>query len=126
MIRNYVRSEWIRIWRWSFVGGGIGVPTAFAALISVFIYSAAEDGSSVGGGPGGGARFTTIAELAAPGGFIIPLATISTLAGIVLLALWALAAATDYGSGLIRILVQAQPNRTNLLSGRSSPSPRLR
>jgi hypothetical protein len=32
--------------------------------------------------------------------------------------LWAIAAATDYGTGLIRILVQAHPNRVTLLAGK--------
>ena len=35
-----------------------------------------------------------------------------------LLVLWAIAAATDYGTGLIRILVQAHPNRVTLLAGK--------
>ena len=35
-----------------------------------------------------------------------------------LLALWAIAAASDYDTGLIRVLVQAQPNRLKLLGGK--------
>ena len=46
MIRNTVRSELIRIWRPSFLLGGIGVMAGFAALISVFIYTAAPDVSA--------------------------------------------------------------------------------
>ena len=42
----------------------------------------------------------------------------SSLAGVVLLALWAMSAAGDYSTGMIRILVQAQPNRVNLLTGK--------
>jgi hypothetical protein len=34
------------------------------------------------------------------------------------LVFWAIAAATDYGTGLIRILVQAHPNRVTLLAGK--------
>ena len=118
MIRNTVRSEWIRIWRWSFILGGIGVTAGFAALVSVFVYTSATDVPS--GTPAAGSRgsFASVADIAQPGGFLTALATVSTLAGIVLLALWAIAAAGDYSSGLIRILVQAQPNRINLLSGK--------
>ena len=36
----------------------------------------------------------------------------------ILLALWAIAVATDYSTGLIRILVQAQPNRIRLMAGK--------
>jgi hypothetical protein len=43
---------------------------------------------------------------------------VSTLAGVILLVLWAIAAATDYGTGLIRILVQAHPNRVTLLASK--------
>jgi ABC-2 type transport system permease protein len=114
-----IRSEWIRIWRWSFVLGGIGLTAAFAALISVFVFTAASDVSDGGAsvGPPGGS-FATAADIAQPGGFLTALATVSTLAGIVLLALWAIAVATDYSTGLVRILVQAQPNRVNLLWGK--------
>ena len=42
----------------------------------------------------------------------------STLAGVILLALWAIAVATDYSTGLIRILTQAHPNRMGLLGGK--------
>ena len=40
------------------------------------------------------------------------------MAGVILLALWAIAMATDYSTGLIRILVQAQPNRVKLMAGK--------
>jgi ABC-2 type transport system permease protein len=114
-----VRSEWIRIWRWSFLLGGIGVTAVFAALISVFVYTAASD-VATGAPPVGPAarRFATVADIAEPGGFLTALATVSTLAGIVLLSLWALAVANDYSTGLIRLLVQAQPNSVNLLFGK--------
>ena len=118
MIRNTVRSEWIRIWQGSFLLGGIGVTAGFAALVSVFVYTAATDVPSEPSAAGLGPGFASIAEIAQPGGFLTALATVSGLAGVVLLALWAIAAAGDYSTGLIRILVQAQPNRINLLSGK--------
>lgn len=110
-----VRSELIRIWRPSFRYGGIGVMVAFAGLISVFIFTSLDDPASAGPGPGG---FTTAADISRPGGFLTALGTTSQLAGIVLLALWAIAAASDYDTGLIRVLVQAQPNRLKLLGGK--------
>ena len=58
------------------------------------------------------------ADVAQPGGFLTALASVSTLAGVVMLALWAIATAGDYSTGMIRILVQAQPNRVNLLGGK--------
>jgi ABC-type transport system involved in multi-copper enzyme maturation permease subunit len=118
VIRDAVRSEWIRIRRGSFLLGGIGVTAGFAALVSVFVYTAATDVPSKPSAGGLGSGFASIADIARPGGFLTALATVSTLVGIVLLALWAIATAGDYSTGLIRILVQAQPNRINLLSGK--------
>ena len=69
---------------------------------------------AIGQGPGS----FTVAQIASPGGFLTALATVSRLAGVILLALWAIAVATDYSTGLIRILVQAQPNRIKLMTGK--------
>jgi ABC-type transport system involved in multi-copper enzyme maturation permease subunit len=119
-MRNIVRSELIRIWRPSFLYGGIGVMAGFAALVSVFIYvSAPTTTAATAQQPGPAAQFAaTVAQIAQPGGFLTALATVSTLAGIILLALWALSAASDYSTGVIRILVQAEPKRIKLLTGK--------
>jgi hypothetical protein len=37
---------------------------------------------------------------------------------VIVLALWAIAAATDYSTGLIRVVVQAYPKRVRLLAGK--------
>jgi hypothetical protein len=71
---------------------------AIPGLVSVFIFTSAENAS--------------------PGGFLTALSTVSRLAGVILLALWAIAVATDYSTGLIRILAPAHPNRTRLLGGK--------
>lgn len=112
-----VRSEFIRIWRPSFRYGGIGVMAGFAALISVFIFTSLDSTTDTAA-PGPGGAFATAADIAQPGGFLAALGTVSDLAGIVLLSLWAIAAASDYDTGLIRVLVQAQPNRLKLLGGK--------
>lgn len=119
-MRRVIRSEWIRIWRPSFLYGGIGVMAGSAALVSAFIFTAAKnvsaDAARVPGPAGRG--FLTVAELAEPGGFLGALGTVGTLAGVVLLALWGIAAAGDYSTGIIRILVQAEPRRLTLLVGK--------
>ncbi|MFW2380843.1 MAG: hypothetical protein ACN4GZ_03720, partial [Acidimicrobiales bacterium] len=111
-----IRSEMIRIWRPTFRYGGIGLMAGFAVLISVFIYTSLD--SSTQAMPPGGAGATTVADIAAPGGMLAALGSIGTLAGIVLLSLWAIATASDYDTGLIRTLVQAQPSRIKLLAGK--------
>jgi ABC-2 type transport system permease protein len=118
-MRNAFRSELIRIWRPSFLFGGIGVMAGFAALISIFIFTSAQQTTiarppAIGQGPGS----YTVAEIASPGGFLTALATVSRLAGVVLLVIWAIAMAGDYSTGLVRILVQAQPARIKLMAGK--------
>jgi len=100
------RSEFIRIWRPAFFYGGYGVMAGFAALVSVFIYTAAKTAPAAPAA-GQGFGFATVAQIASPGGFLTAL-----------LALWAMAVATDYSTGLIRILVQAYPHRMKLLGGK--------
>jgi hypothetical protein len=112
------RSEFIRIWRPAYFYGGFGAMAAFAALISVFIYTAAKTGPSLPSTSPQAAGFATVAQIASPGGFLAPLSVVSRPAGVIVLALWAIAAATDYSTGLIRIVVQAYPKRVPLLAGK--------
>lgn len=118
-MRNVVRSELIRIWRPSFLLGGLGVMALAAGLVSVFIYTSAHNEPPTSGPTGGPSTgIPTVGQIAEPGGFMIALSTVSGLAGLVLLVVWAMAVANDYHSGLIRILVQAQPRRAKLLAGK--------
>jgi hypothetical protein len=112
------RSEFIRIWRPAFFYGGFGLTAAFAALVSIFVFTAAKSGPTVGAPPGQGGGFASVAQIASPGGFLSALSVVSRPVGIILLALWAIAVATDYSTGLIRIVVQAYPKRVNLLAGK--------
>jgi hypothetical protein len=112
------RSEFIRIWRPSYIYGGFGAMAGFSALISVFIYTAAESGPPVPSGSGQAAGFATVAQIASPGGFLAPLSVLSRPAGVIVLSLWAIAVASDYSTGLIRIVVQAYPRRVQLLTGK--------
>lgn len=116
MIR-IVRSELIRIWRPSFQYGGIGAMAGFGAMISILIFTTATDAAPTAQA-GRGRGFMSIAEISEPGGFLTALGTTSQISGLVLLSLWAIAAASDYDTGLIRVLVQAQPNRLKLLTGK--------
>jgi hypothetical protein len=113
------RSEFIRIWRPAFFIGGFCVMAGFAALVSIFIYTAAKSGgASFPPTAGQGAGFATTGQIARPGGFLTALATVSRPAGVVLLALWAIAVASDYSTGMIRVIVQAYPRRIPLMAGK--------
>ena len=109
-----VKSEAIRIARPSFLYGGLGLMVAFTALVSFFVFdSASSGGEAAGPGP-------QVAALALEqaGGFVASLGTVGTMIGLISLAFWALAAASDYETGLIRTMVQAQPSRIRLLVGK--------
>jgi ABC-type transport system involved in multi-copper enzyme maturation permease subunit len=112
------RSELIRIRRPAFLLGGIGLMALFAGIVSIFIYTSAETAPAAPAEAGQGPGAYTVAEIASEGGFLTALPTVSRLAGVILLSLWAIAVATDYSTGLIRILAQAHPNRTSLLGGK--------
>ena len=108
-----IKSELIRLNRPSFIVGGIGLMAGFASITTVLAFSAA--GKS---GVGPGQYIPTEAALASSDGFVSGLALTANIVGIVALAAWAIAVATDYGTGLIRLLVQAEPKRYRLLVGK--------
>ena len=108
-----LKSELIRLSRPSFLAGGIGGMAAFGA-ISTFIGFAAAGKS----GPGPGAYIPSEAALAAPDGYAAGLMLAANVIGIIALSLWAIATASDYSTGLIRLLAQAEPRRWRLIVGK--------
>ena len=73
-------------------------------------------GSLPPGAPG--VAFPTLATMESPSGLMAGLAAASNMFGIVTLSFWAVVTATDYSSGLIRLLVAAEPRRWRLLAGK--------
>jgi len=73
-------------------------------------------GSVPPGAPG--VAFPTLAEMESPSGLMSGLAAASSMFGVVTLSIWAVVTATDYGNGLIRLLVAAEPRRWRLLAGK--------
>jgi len=73
-------------------------------------------GSLPPGAPG--VVFPSLAELEGPAGLTAGLAAAANMFGVVTLSCWAVATATDYGTGLIRLLVAAEPRRWPLLAGK--------
>ncbi len=86
---------------------------ALGALSTVMGFSGA--GTT---GPGPAASFPSEAALASSTGFVSGLGLGSQLMGIVALSLWSIAVASDCRTGLIRLLVQAEPSRIRLLIGK--------
>ncbi|MBN2839996.1 MAG: hypothetical protein JXP37_03460 [Coriobacteriia bacterium] len=109
-----IKSELIRLNRLSFIIGGIGAMAAFGSIATIIGFAAA---GRTGVGPG--AYIPSEAALAASDGFTAGLALAANLIGIIALSLWAIAVASDYSTGLIRLLAQAEPRRWRLLVGKA-------
>ena len=113
MIR-VVRSELTRLANPWLLLGGIGLMTLFGILATVVVFVTAGSGSATLPGT----QNITVSMLEAPDGMFAGLQTFAGMLGIVALVVWAMSATTDVSSGLIRLLVQAEPRRLLLLGGK--------
>jgi len=113
MIRA-IRSELVRLRNPYTLLGGVGLMALLGVVATVIIFIAAGDGPKMGPAQQG----VTVAALEAPDGMFAGLQNTADMLGIVALAIWAVAVTSDYSSGLIRLLVQAEPNRLRLLGGK--------
>ncbi len=109
------RSELVRLLRPRLLLGWFGLVAVFAVLINVVMFSFGA-GQAPAAGPG--VAFPDEATLAGPDGLVAGLSAAASMFGVVTLAFWAIVTATDYSSGLIRLLVVAQPRRWPLLLGK--------
>lgn len=111
------RSELVRLLRPRLLLGWFGLMALFAVLINLVMFSTASGGGDLPpAGPG--VAFPDAAMLESAEGLVAGVAAASSMFGVVTLSFWAIAAATDYSSGLIRLLVAAQPHRCKLLAGK--------
>lgn len=114
---NVVRSELVRLRRPRMLVLWFGLMAVFAVMINMVMFSTVTDGSApAAGGPG--VTFPDLATLASSDGLVAGLSAASSMFGVVTLSFWAMAAASDYSTGLIRLLVSAQPRRWRLLFGK--------
>lgn len=109
------RSEIARLKTPSFTIGGLGLMTVFGLMATAIVLFTVGSGSA--GGPPN-TQGITLQALEASDGMFLPVSNFVGMLGIVALAMWAMAVTSDYSSGLIRLLVQAQPNRLRLLGGK--------
>jgi hypothetical protein len=112
MIRA-IRSELTRLRNPYTLLGGVGLMTVLGGLATIIIFVTADDAPVRAA-----QQSVTVAALESSDGMFIGLQNAADLLGIVALAIWAIAVTTDYSSGLIRLLVQAEPNRLRLLGGK--------
>lgn len=112
-----VRSELTRLRQPRLLVTWLGLMALFAAMVNTVMVTFVSGGGSLPPGAPGVA-FPSLAEMESPSGLMAGLAAASNMFGIVTLSGWALATATDYSSGLIRLLVAAEPRRWRLLAGK--------
>lgn len=113
-ILGAVRSEAKRLNRWTFTGIGAGLIVFFTLMGTSIIFLSESQLGDAPQTPGLGA----VVDLASSQGIVAGLSMAANLIGIVALSLWAAAAASDYSSGWIRVMVQAEPRRWRLLAGK--------
>lgn len=112
-----IRSELVRLRRRGFVIGWFALTAALAALINIVIFQFAGQGTTPpANGPG--VTFPSAAALLDQHGIVAGMAAVSSILGVVTLAFWALSATSDYSTGLVRILVAANPRRAQLIIGK--------
>jgi ABC-2 type transport system permease protein len=112
-----VRSELVRVLRPTLRLIGLGLAATFAVLTTVVTFMTAEPASKESGSAVA-PSFASIEVLQAPGGFFGAFELLARFLGLAVLAIWALSVAGDYSSGFIRMMVQAQPNRRLLFTGK--------
>lgn len=111
-----VRSELVRLRRPGYLIGWFGLTAVFAALINVVMFQVSSQGTGPAEGPG--VSFPPVDTLLSADGIVAGLGAGSSMFGVVTLSFWAIAAASDYSTGLIRILAAAEPRRWLLLLGK--------
>ncbi|MDC7120392.1 hypothetical protein OMK64_02455 [Cellulomonas fimi] len=114
---DVVRSELTRSRRRGVLGAWLGLTALFAAMIVAVIFQLAGDAAAMpAAGPG--VTFPTRETLESASGLMAPLASASSMFGIVTLSFWAVLTATDHSTGLVRLLVAAEPRRWRLIAGK--------
>lgn len=112
-----IRSELTRLRQPRLLISWFGLMALFAVMVNTVMVTFVADGAAMpAAGPG--VTFPTRAELESPSGLMAGLAAASNMFGVVTLSLWAVATASDYSSGLVRLLVAAEPRRWRLLAGK--------
>lgn len=112
-----LRSELTRSSRPGVLGAWFGLTALFTVMIVVVIFQlSAESVGAPAAGPG--VSFPTVETLESAQGIMAPLASASSMFGVVTLAFWAVLTAADHSTGLVRLLVAAQPRRWKLIVGK--------
>jgi ABC-type transport system involved in multi-copper enzyme maturation permease subunit len=110
-----VRSELVRVGQRRTLLIWFGLMALFALMVNAVMSTVVGQPTTL---PTPGATFPTIEQLESPAGLMAGLPAASSMFGIITLSMWAWFTAQDYSSGLIRLLVAAEPRRWRLLAGK--------
>jgi len=113
-----IRSELTRLRQPRLLLAWFGLMALFAILVNTIMVTFVSGGGSLPPGAPG-VTFPTRADMESPSGLMAGLAAASSMFGVVTLSLWAVVTAGDYSSGLVRLLVAAEPRRWRLLAGKA-------
>lgn len=114
---HVVRSELTRLGQRRTLAVWFALMVLFAFMVNTVMASVVTQAG--GNLPTPGVSFPTRDQLESPSGLMAGLSAASSMFGIVTLSLWAWFTAQDYSSGLIRLLVAAEPRRWRLLLGKT-------
>lgn len=114
---NVVRSELTRLAQPRTLLVWFGLMAAFALMVNGVMATVVASANPADL-PSPGVTFPTLAELESASGLLAGLSAASSMFGIVTLSAWAFFTAQDHSSGLIRLLVAAEPRRWRLLGGK--------
>lgn len=105
------RAELRRLLRPGFAGVIAVLVAAFAVMATTVTFAGQFDGPALS---------RVVIDPASSRGLVAGLSNVTSLLGIVMLAAWAAATASDFGTGWIRVMVQAEPRRWALLAGKTT------
>ena len=114
---HVIASELTRVVQLRFLLVWFGLMAAFALMVNA-VMATVVTSASPADLPSPGVTFPTLTELESPSGLVAGLSAASSMFGIVTLSAWAFFTAQDHSSGLIRLLVAAEPRRWRLLGGK--------
>lgn len=109
-----VRSELKRLRRPSVTVAGLGLIALFTLVGTFVVFNSGEGILTASMPPGMGIP----TDVSSARGLVAGVPMSADLIGIVVLSLWAAAAGSDYATGWIRVMVQAEPRRWRLLAGK--------
>jgi hypothetical protein len=112
------RSEMTRLARPRMLATWAALTAIFAALVNSVMFPTVAHDRSAPPTNGPGVVFPTLHRLQSGHGLTAGLGAAASIFGVLTLAMWATATASDYTTGMVRVLVAAQPRRWRLLTGK--------